>query len=209
MKPTRFVCAPQQSAMKFLLNVPNPHSVVADMIRLRRAKVKTRTVRTNVPPVNPISLSTTTGEVLPLYSNLLCLNCSRGFKSRCWGCPIAYHPHSKRFEAFAEQHNFDVSDEAGWYETEGVFCSTACVASYIDERSHRHRYRDSLTLLRALLVDITGECPIDLERAVPKHHRVEYGGEIQLSSESVVELESYESEKRPYMFVTRLQGKLK
>lgn len=91
-----------------------------------------------------------------------------------------------------------------YYETEGIFCSIPCVASYIDDRAHRSRYRDSLTYLRALIKDLNGSCAVEIERCAPIHHTQEYGG--QLEKMPVTSLDDYNSERRPVMFVTRLQG---
>lgn len=189
--------------MKFYLNVKDPLSAVVEVAKMRK-----RTKKGYIPPTNPITMFDSVHScILPWNTDKKCWNCRKTFTSRPLGCPIMYHMSSTKVAEFFKESNI-VSTSTDYYETEGLFCSTPCIASYIDDRAHISRYKDSLTFLRAMTRDMTSSDIVpqsqELERAVPFFHTVEYGG--QLKDVSTVPLENFNNERRPYMFVTRLQG---
>lgn len=106
------------------------------------------------------------------------------------GCPIRYIPDKcikiyfseitkdkyKISENTTEQRFYEINnrndkrmttEQKGYYETDGVFCSFNCCLSYIEEEKHKSLYRFSKTLLYQLYRDVNNA---DIKEIIPAPH---------------------------------------
>lgn len=93
---------------------------------------------------------------LPLYTNIPCRNCHHTYTTHPLGCPIRYNsncadntPIKKQIEKFLKENNFPIISN-DYFETERMFCTLACIKSYILSclsKNSSCKYADSLTYL--------------------------------------------------------------
>lgn len=119
------------------------------------------------------------------------------------GCPIKYVPDKcvktyfseitkdkyKISENISEQRFYEINnrndkrittEQKGYYETDGIFCSFNCCLSYIEEEKHNSMYRFSKMLLYQLYRDANN---IDIKEIIPAPHwRLlrDFGGNLSI-----------------------------
>ncbi len=68
-------------------------------------------------------------------------------------------------------------EKGGYYEVDGIFCSTSCVKAYIRENKHNPIYAHSNSLLVKLVSDLTGVKGVVINEAPHWRQLRSYGGD--------------------------------
>lgn len=104
---------------------------------------------------------------LPEVTNIACFWCTESFRNCPIGCPVNFIHDQYEKKYFSEITNdnytikYNISSDIklpgvpliknGYYETDGVFCSSNCCMAFILDNQHRSKYRLSKSLLFKML----------------------------------------------------------
>ena len=98
--------------------------------------------------------------ILPPFTSIECWQCSKTFKTSPMGCPLKLHkilPTDKKLIDKLKKSNLHLAKD--FFETEGIFCSTPCMKTYIKIMIvlQPTRYKESYTLLTLLQLRLFGK----------------------------------------------------
>lgn len=86
------------------------------------------------------------------------------------------------FKAEKEQSKFTTNiEKGGYYEVDGIFCSTNCAKSFIRENRHNPLYAHSNSLLVKMVCDISGVKNVTINEAPHWRQLRSYGGDKTIS----------------------------
>jgi hypothetical protein len=102
---------------------------------------------------------------LPQHTKNPCWWCRNTFKTQPIGCPLKYN---------------EKDEEAGFFNTEGFFCSFSCCKAYILDQKSSPKYKESLTLLSLLFFKLYN-CKPDFPTAPSWKLLKEHGGHLTIN----------------------------